>query len=77
MLTFQMQVSASMTSPVSSLDVPFSPGEIAVVVAHLTEDGVPRASKFLLDYSPAPDAQSRVTLHHVAAAPQVDPQAIS
>jgi len=58
--------------PVIEADVPFSPGEVSVVVAHLKEDGSPHASKFVLDYTAAPDNQSRINIHHAASAPLVD-----
>lgn len=58
--------------PVIEADVPLAPGEVAVIVAHLAEGGAPTASKFVLDYTAAPDAQSRINLHHTADAPLVD-----
>lgn len=53
-------------------DVPFVAGEVAVVIAHLTADKTPTASKFQLDMSATDEARSRITLHHTAAAPAVD-----
>ncbi len=58
--------------PVIEADVPFSAGEVAVVIAHLGDDGAPTASKFLLDMSATDEGRSRLTLHHTAAAPAVD-----
>lgn len=53
-------------------DVPFEQGETALVVAHLTEDGAPTATKLNLDQSAAYRSKSRITLAHLAAAPTVD-----
>lgn len=58
--------------PVIEADVSFSAGEVAVVIAHLDDDGAPTASKFLLDTSNTDEGRSRITLHHTAAAPAVD-----
>jgi hypothetical protein len=53
-------------------NVPIMAGENATIIAHLTEDGAPTASKFTNDVSPTGNAKSRVILHHCAAAPVVD-----
>ena len=53
-------------------DVPFAAGENASVVAHLTADGMPTASKFVNDVSMTEPGMSRLLAHHVAAAPMVD-----
>jgi hypothetical protein len=52
--------------------VPFESGENATVIAHLTEDGTPTASKFVNDLSPADWWKARVAVRHTAAAPTVD-----
>jgi uncharacterized surface protein with fasciclin (FAS1) repeats len=59
-------------SAVIEADVPFAAGEAAVVIAHLSADGTPTASKFLLDMSATDEGRARLTLHHTAAAPAVD-----
>jgi len=53
-------------------DVMFEEGEDATVIAHLTEDGAPTASKFTNDLSRAGLLKSRLIVHHTAAAPTVD-----
>jgi len=53
-------------------NVPIMAGENVTIIAHLTEDGAPTASKFTNDASPTGNAKSRVILHHCAAAPVVD-----
>ncbi len=58
--------------PVIEADVPFAADEVAVVIAHLTADGAPTASKFMLDPSATDEGRSRMTIHHTAAAPAVD-----
>lgn len=52
--------------------VPFSSGENATVIAHLTEGGAPTASKFTNDISLPGFLRSRIIAHHTAAAPAVD-----
>lgn len=52
--------------------VPFSDGESATVIAHLSEAGAPTASKFVNDVSPAGEGLGRVVARHTAAAPTVD-----
>ena len=59
-------------APVITADVPFSTGENATVIAHLTEAGAPTASKFTNDVSRAARLMSRLTVRHTAAAPSVD-----
>lgn len=58
--------------PVIEADVPFVSGETASVVAHLTADGAPTASKFSHDLSFARAGRARVSVQHTAAAPAVD-----
>jgi hypothetical protein len=41
-------------------------------VAHLDADGSPTATLFTNDTSPSPDGQGKLTVRHVAAAPDVD-----
>jgi len=53
-------------------DVPIMENENVTIIAHLTEDGAPTASKFTNDASTTGNAKSRVILHHCAAAPVVD-----
>jgi hypothetical protein len=53
-------------------DVPFSEGENATVIAHLTEDFAPTASKFDNDFSSTMPGKARLIAHHTAAAPTVD-----
>jgi len=53
-------------------NVPIMAGENVTIIAHLTEDSAPTASKFVNDTSPTGNAKSRVILHHCAAAPVVD-----
>jgi hypothetical protein len=59
-------------SPVIEADVPFVAGESATVIAHLTEDIAPTASKFTLDVSRVGVWVSRIGVYHTAAAPAVD-----
>ncbi len=53
--TYNIQISVADTEnpcenpPVIDANVPFSAGEVAVVIAHLTEDQSPTASKFLIN----------------------------
>lgn len=53
-------------------DVSFAGNEDASVVAHLTEDGMPTASKFTNDTSRTAPGKARLIAHHTAAAPTVD-----
>lgn len=53
-------------------DVPFSAGERATVIAHLTDKGAPTASKFVNNLSKTSANRARLTLHHTANAPAVD-----
>ena len=57
---------------VSAPDVPFEAGENATVIAHLSAEGAPTASKFVNDVSGARLFEGRLSLHHTAAAPAVD-----
>jgi hypothetical protein len=52
--------------------IPFSAGETATVIAHLTEAGVATASKFANDVSRTGAGRARLVAHHTAAAPAVD-----
>lgn len=74
--TYQITISLSDgncgQTPVLSAPVPFSAGENASVVAHLTADGGITASKFTNDTSRLGAANTRVLVHHTAAAPAVD-----
>lgn len=59
--------------PVINADVPFGAGESATVIAHLSENGTPTASKFINDLSPTTGAgNGRVIARHTAAVPTVD-----
>ena len=53
-------------------DVPFEAGESATVIAHLTEDGAPTASKFTNRVTPLHPLMARLAIRHTAAAPEVD-----
>lgn len=59
-------------APVIEADVPFDAGEDATVIAHLSEAGDPTASKFVNDLSRTGSVESRLIVHHTAAAPMVD-----
>ncbi len=52
--------------------VPLEAGENATIVAHLTADGAPTASKFVNDVTASAEGTSRLIAHHTAAAPAVD-----
>ncbi len=52
--------------------VPIVAGETASIIAHLTENGDPTASKFVDDVSLIDRADARLTVRHTAAAPVVD-----
>lgn len=58
--------------PVINADVPFKAGESATVIAHLSADGAPTASKFVNDLSPAKAGNGPVIARHTAAVPTVD-----
>lgn len=60
------------SAPVIDATFTFEPGEHASVIAHLTEDGLPTASKFINLVSRPFRNKARVILHHTAAAPAVD-----
>lgn len=53
-------------------DIPLAAGENATVVAHLTEMGMPTASKFVNDATAPMMGNARLIAHHLAAAPAVD-----
>lgn len=57
---------------VEALAVPFAADEKATVIAHLDASGSPTASKFTDDLSLSAPHESRVQVHHTAAAPAVD-----
>lgn len=57
---------------VISAVVPIIAGENATIIAHLTEGGVPTASKFVNDVSKTGPGLARVAVRHTAAAPAVD-----
>jgi hypothetical protein len=59
-------------APVIEADVPFAAGEVATVVAHLTESGGITASKYVNDISRFKGAMARLSVIHAAAAPTVD-----
>ena len=52
--------------------VPLEAGENVTIIAHLTEEGMPTASKFVNDVTPSAEGTARVIAHHTAAAPAVD-----
>jgi hypothetical protein len=58
--------------PVIEADVPILAGENVTILAHLTADGVPTASKFVNDVSRPDERKGRLIVHHTAAAPAVD-----
>jgi hypothetical protein len=76
--TYNFKISlANMDEPCSNdavitADVPFEEGENATVIAHLTEDFAPTASKFMNDFSSTEPGRARLVAHHTAAAPTVD-----
>jgi len=57
---------------IGPVTVPLGAGEDATLIAHLTDTGVPTASKFRNDLSATGRGRSRVLVHHAAAAPGVD-----
>ncbi len=52
--------------------IPLAAGEDVAIIAHLTADGAPTASKYTLDLSPTVNNKARVSVFHTAAAPAVD-----
>jgi hypothetical protein len=62
---------AGTNTTVISANVPFFAGENSTVIAHLTANGAPTASKFVNNFSRS-GPLSRVQVHHTAAAPAVD-----
>lgn len=58
--------------PVLDLDVTFDANKTYTVMAHLKEDFSPTASLFTMDLSEGERTESRVGIHHTAAAPAVD-----
>ena len=74
--TYNIKIAlAGTTDAVIEADVPFYEHELAVVIAHLTEEGGITASKFSYDKSPTPGHDARFYFHHLAAAPSVDASA--
>lgn len=57
---------------VAATDVPFAAGEDATVIAHVSANNVPTASKFTNDLSQSRRRDGRFVVHHTAAAPAVD-----
>jgi hypothetical protein len=53
-------------------NIPLAPGENAAIIAHLTADAAPTASKYTLDLGPTVNNKARVAVFHTAAAPAVD-----
>lgn len=76
--TYDVKISLANTlDPCSNMavvaaPVPLEAGENVSIIAHLTEDGMPTAAKFVNDVSPSADGTARVIAHHTAAAPAVD-----
>lgn len=76
--TYDVKVSLANTlepcsnAAVIAAPVPIEAGENATIIAHLTEDGMPTASKFVNDVTPSAAGTARVIAHHTAAAPAVD-----
>lgn len=76
--TFNVKVSLANTlepcgnDAVIEGDIPIVEGENASIVAHLTADGSPTASKFVNNVSATEGSNARLIAHHVAAAPTVD-----
>ncbi len=74
------QIEISLADPVSpgsnptliDVTIDLAAEENATVIAHLAEDFAPTASKFTNDLSPVQGLNTRVILHHTAAAPAVD-----
>ena len=80
--TYNIKISLANTTnpcnntPVIEADVPFDAGETAVVIAHLAEDGISTATKFIISNSGGnyykDSCGPTIFLHHTAAAPEVD-----
>lgn len=76
--TYDVKISLANTlepcsnAAVVAAPVPVEAGENATIIAHLTEGGMPTASKFVNDVSPSAEGTARVIAHHTAAAPAVD-----
>ncbi len=60
------------TVAVDAPGVPLEEGENSTIIAHLTADGAPTASKYTNDLSRAGKRAGRAAIHHTAAAPAVD-----
>ena len=52
--------------------IPFYAGENSTVIAHLSSNGTPTASKFVNNVTMTAANRNRVTVHHTANAPAVD-----
>jgi hypothetical protein len=52
--------------------IPVDEGENATIIAHLTEDGAPTASKYTNRVEPAMPGDARIAVHHDAAVGAVD-----
>ena len=76
--TYNIQISLAnadvpcSNDPVIEADVKIRASESTTIIAHLTEDAGITASKLVNDVSPTQNKKSRVTVHHLAAAPIVD-----
>lgn len=57
---------------IGPVDLTFAVGDNKTIIAHLTAAGVPAASVFNNDFSPAGRGNARLIAHHTAAAPMVD-----
>jgi hypothetical protein len=76
--TYNIQI--SLADPVNpganptliDVDIDLAAGENATVIAHLKDDFSLTASKFTNDLSAVPALNTRLILHHTAAAPAVD-----
>ena len=53
-------------------DIPLAGGEQVAIIAHLTADATPTASKYTLNLAPTVNDKARVSVFHTAAAPAVD-----
>lgn len=76
--TYDVKVSLANTldpcsnAAVVAAPVPIEAGENVTIIAHLTEEGLPTAAKFVNDVTPSAEGTARVIAHHTAAAPAVD-----
>jgi len=76
--TYNIQISLASAdapcsnAPVIEADVPIMAAESATIIAHLSKDGAPTASKYVNDVSSIVNQKSRVVFHHTAYAPVVD-----